>query len=683
VGPKSLGSLVEDRQQARVNARRSRGFPIVGAAVVLVLAALAVTLTHPAVSARTRVIVVDGALFAGFLCAALSCARAAVRSPGRLRLAWSMLLLTVTVWVAGNLTRFNLRILTDAAAFPSLADAFFIAAILAGAIGLLAFPLGRPRRVARARSLLDAFVVGGCLWFAGTASLPPAASRTAGHDWLATTALLAYPIGDVILLILAIALLTHAPAGGRARLGVLATAFVIFGLADSTHAYLAASGTVPAGGVASLGWIGGYLLVALAALAPSATRQSFHESPPPAGLPIVGSTLVYGAFLIAVIAAAVHPEPHKDPRLAVPGVLVLLLLGARQALLAVDAEALRLGLERVAAQRGAELSAVTRRLHRVLDAVEDGVFGIDVHGRLTFANQAGARLLGYPAGRLVGLRMPELFPWTSPGAPDESPVARALRERTVIHASGEVVRHGDAMVFGVEYTVHPIETGDRVEGAVVAFRARGRRGTVERSTEEFMPDVERGPAPMLSADREAADLIALAVAETSQLAHAAQVRLVVGEVDGAVHADPDGLVQTLTNLVSNAVTVSPADADVTIGAEPQGDHVLFTVAHHGGDTSGTGPGLAFSKPFVERHGGRIWVESAQGNGSIVRFTLPAADRAPGWVTGPGEPAVTAAAIEEAVDALDRDPSVTDGLPAHGAETPQSGGRHAAPTRAGR
>jgi light-regulated signal transduction histidine kinase (bacteriophytochrome) len=112
----------------------------------------------------------------------------------------------------------------------------------------------------------------------------------------------------------------------------------------------------------------------------------------------------------------------------------------------------------------------------------------------------------------------------------------------------------------------------------------------------------------------------------------------------AVQADPWQLVTVFQNLIGNAikfrsdrpprVEISAAAngcecvfqvRDNGIGIDPKHHRRLFVMfqrLHRRQEYPGTGIGLALCKRILERHGGRIWVESEAGQGSAFFFSIP-------------------------------------------------------------
>ncbi len=158
-------------------------------------------------------------------------------------------------------------------------------------------------------------------------------------------------------------------------------------------------------------------------------------------------------------------------------------------------------------------------------------------------------------------------------------------------------------------------------------------------------------------------LIQDAVNATSQLFREKGIELAtdLGTERVELMGDPDRLTQVLINLLSNAVKFcAEDDGRVEIRLRSAGDVVQFQVKDNGsgisrdeqqlifekfhqvsdqqaGKPKGTGLGLPISQRIVERHGGRIWVESEPAQGATFIMELPRSQPEPQVEAAP-EPA---------------------------------------------
>jgi len=312
----------------------------------------------------------------------------------------------------------------------------------------------------------------------------------------------------------------------------------------------------------------------------------------------------------------------------------------REALSAVEAAAASLGQMRARSHEQGRAEELYRRQEILLDSVADGICGVDLHGLVTFANPAAARLLAADATSLAGKSVHELLHGFAPA------ISECGEDCTLRHpngddmtASGEdTIFRSDGSAFPAEYALTPILDQGRFSGAVLSFRDISQRFALDRLKDEFIStvshelrtpltsirgalgllssgilgpvndkatnllrialnnsdrlvrlindvlDLERiqsGREPLVFRPVQLADIVRQAIDGMAPVAEAAGVQLIHDTTLVEISADPDRLIQILTNLLSNAVKFSPPNSTISVTLRPGVTGVTLSVIDHG------------------------------------------------------------------------------------------------------
>jgi two-component system sensor histidine kinase/response regulator len=160
--------------------------------------------------------------------------------------------------------------------------------------------------------------------------------------------------------------------------------------------------------------------------------------------------------------------------------------------------------------------------------------------------------------------------------------------------------------------------------------------------------IEGGRLPIDKGEHEPSDILRQTFDLFSPLATAKARELVCAPAawSAPVSCDRDRIHQVLSNLLGNALKLTPTGGRVALGATVLPSEVEFSVEDSGPGIDradlphifdrywqaagqkrhGHGLGLAIAKGIVQAHGGRIWAESDLGHGATFRFTVPRVKR---------------------------------------------------------
>lgn len=289
------------------------------------------------------------------------------------------------------------------------------------------------------------------------------------------------------------------------------------------------------------------------------------------------------------------------------------------------------------------LHLATRQRELILESVGDGIYGIDMEGRLSFINEAAARALGYKPDELTGRDIHEIIHHShadgTPYSRMTSPILQGMRRQETVRMRDEVFWRHDGTSIPVEYSANPLIEDGHISGMVVAFQDVSERLRLGKMKDEFISTVshelrtpltslraslglissgsldkrpekqrqmiemaigncdrlvrlvndildfdkvEKGRLPLHRTTVEAVDLLRRAADVAHTSATQVHISFRIEAVPAQVMADEERIMQVLNELVANAIKFSQPETLIHLSAERAGEsEVCFQIEDQG------------------------------------------------------------------------------------------------------
>ena len=266
-----------------------------------------------------------------------------------------------------------------------------------------------------------------------------------------------------------------------------------------------------------------------------------------------------------------------------------------------------------------ELNALMSQHESILEAAGDGIWGMDLEGRLTFINRSGAEMFGYTPQEVQGLQMHALVhhshPDGSPYSLGQCPIVSGLKNEEPVYVNDDVFWRKDGSSFPVEYAARPLVHGGRITGAVVAFADVSERRRLERMKDEFISTVSHELRTPLTSLRASLGLIAGGVLEKRPEKTSQMLEIAVGNCDRLVR---------LVNNIVDFDRIGSGRMPLSLGNWDTLE--LLRRAVDAERSSAARAGLTF---YVDAQSAQVWIDGElilQALGNLIQNAIKFSER---------------------------------------------------------